>query len=131
MLHHLKLFFTLLILFATFSHAKTMTDFNTSKEACEVKEDAVACVRMFYFYIPTRHTFIKGLEVNIKKALYYAKKACNLGDEDGCFSVGMLIYYGDDRNNIVANKKEGRKFFKKACDLGKEDSCALFLNKSF
>lgn len=126
---HIKIFI-ITILFLSSLSAKTMSDFNSSKEACEVRQDAHACTRMFYFYLPTRHTFIKGLEVNMKKALYYAKKACDLGD-DGCFSVGMIIYYGDEHENISANKEEGRTFFKKACNLGKEDACALFLNKNF
>ena len=108
-----------------------MSDYNITKERCENRQDAAACTNMFYFYIPTRHTFVKGIGTDMKKALSYAKKGCDLGDEDGCFSVGMVIYYGDEREGITADKSEGRKYFKKACMLGKEDACALFLNKTF
>ncbi len=74
---------------------------------------------------------IIGLCIPYREIWNEIKKGCDLGDEDGCFSVGMVIYYGDEREGITADKSEGRKYFKKACMLGKEDACALFLNKTF
>lgn len=129
----LKLRYIPLILICTVGsiYAQQMTSeaFEETKAACEKQNDGAACSKLYYYYISAKRYYLRGLPKDTTKALYYAKQGCELGDEDGCFSAGMMLYYGDEQ--IPANKGEGRKLLKKACDLGKEDVCTYFLNPNF
>ncbi len=110
--------------------AKDISVFQTTKVKCE-EGDAHACARMYYFYVPTRHSYVSGIVPDKKKALFYSQKACELGDADGCATAAMTLYYGDISDGIPADKTKGRALYKKACELGKEDICTFFLNKNF
>jgi TPR repeat protein len=101
-------------------------DFEATKIKCEVDNDGAACSKLYY-YISSKRSFVKDLTMNKKKALYYAKRACDLNDSDGCFTAGMTLYYGDENAKIVPQ----RKLLKKACHLGKDDVCTYFLNPNF
>jgi len=122
----MKLFFifwgTLLLLHGG---ADTMKQFNETKTACDAGKGA-ACAKMYYYYVPTKHTYVPGITLDLHKALYYAQKACDLDDEDGCFFAGMTLYYGDEWEKIVRNKVRGKAYIEKACRLGKEDVCSYF-----
>jgi TPR repeat protein len=110
--------------------AKSTAVFEKTKKNCE-QGSAHACARMYYFYVPTRHSYVAGIVPDKKKALYYSQKACDLGDADGCATAAMTIYYGDEEDGIPADRDTGRALYKKACELGKEDICTFFLNKNF
>jgi len=109
----------------------SQNDFEMTKKQCEKQNDGAACSKLYYYYISAKRYYLKTLQEDKQKALYYAKKACALDDEDGCFTAGMTLYYGDNDGNIVADRGEGKKLLRKACDLGKEDVCTFFLNKDF
>ena len=106
-------------------------DFEATKIKCEVHNDGAACSKLYYYYISSKRSFLKDLTMNKKRALYYAKRACDLNDSDGCFTAGMTLYYGDEYAKITPQKEEGRKLLKKACELGKDDICTYFLNPNF
>lgn len=108
----------------------TQTEFETYKTNCG-KNDAAACVRLYYFYISSKHSFLPGLKADRKKAVLYAEKACDLNDSDGCFAAGMEHYYGDEWGKLPRDKEKGRRFLKRACALGKEDVCSYFMNPKF
>lgn len=124
--------FLVIVLFTVLTDAREMTsvDFETYKINCR-KNDAAACVRLYYFYISSKHSFLPGHKADKKKAVKYAEKACRLGDEDGCFAAGIEYYYGDKWGKLPRDKEKGRKLLKKACELGKEDVCTYFLNPKF
>lgn len=105
--------------------------FEQTKLQCEAQNDGAACSKLYYYYISAKRYYLKGLKEDKKKALYYAKKACDLNDDEGCFSAGMTLYYGDEDGSIVPDKEAGRKLLQKACDLGKEDVCTYFINPHF
>jgi len=117
-------------LFAMEPAAKPLSAFEKTKAKCE-DGNAHACARMYYFYVPTRYSYVADITPDKKKALYYSQKACELGDADGCATAAMTIYYGDISDGIPADKTKGRALYKKACELGKEDICTFFLNKNF
>lgn len=56
--------------------------------------------------------------------LYY-KKACELGDDNGCLRIAEAYYVGEGVKKDLAMAKE---FSKKACDLGNEKGCKAFEN---
>ncbi len=123
--------FTVCVLVHASPWQMTPEAFETTKIQCEEQNDGVACSKLYYYYISAKRYYLKDLRQDKQKALYYAKKACDLNDEEGCFSAGMTLYYGDHDGDILPDKETGRKLLKKACDLGKEDVCTYFLNKSF
>ena len=108
----------------------TQTQFESIKVKCD-NNDGAACARLYYFYISSKHSFLSGLKVDKKRALHYAQKGCHLEDEDGCFTAGMTLYYGDKIAGILPDREQGRKYLKRSCELGKEDVCTFFLNKNF
>ena len=57
---------------------------------------------------------IENKEQNIKKALDYAKKGCNLNSAMSCFYAGAIYYDGD---NIEKNLTLAKHFWKKALKL--------------
>ena len=114
-----------------YSGEMTQEQFKQTLKKCESKNNGPACARLYYYYISSKHSYLKELQADKQKALYYAKKACQLNDRDGCFTSGMTLYYGDRHAGIVAQKEEGRKLLKKACELGMDDVCTFFLNPKF
>ena len=123
----------LLLVFGSFvqSGEMTQTQFQQTVQKCEKENNGAACARLYYYYISSKHSYLKDLQADKQKALFYAKKACELGDRDGCFTSGMTLYYGDIHAGIKAQKDEGRKLLKKACELGMDDVCTFFLNPKF
>jgi len=119
-----KLFF-FLFSFSSLFGVDTIEQFNAAKAKCEAGNGA-ACARMYYYYVPTRHTFVPGITLDLRKALFYAQKACELNDEDGCFFSGMTLYYGDEWAKIERDRARGKAYIQKACQLGKEDVCSHF-----
>lgn len=115
----------------TYSGEMTQTQFEDTLKKCETDNNAAACARLYYYYISSKHSYLKDLQSDKQKALFYAKKACDLGDRDGCFTSGMTLYYGDRHAGIEVNRDEGRKLLKKACELGQDDVCTFFLNPNF
>jgi len=81
---------------------------------------------MYSYYVRNKQTFVPGFKADLKKALHYAKKACDLGDEDGCYFAGMTLYYGDDWGKIERDREKGKAYIKKACKMGKADVCSYF-----
>ena len=105
--------------------------FEQTLKKCEEQKNGAECAKLYYYFISSKRSFFKDLTMNKKRALYYAKKACDLDDADGCFTAGMTLYYGDEYAKIVPQKEQGRKLLKKACELGKDDVCSYFLNPNF
>lgn len=122
-----------LLISANYLHSGEMTQsqFTQTLKKCESENNAAACARLYYYYISSKHSYLKDLQADKQKALFYAKRACDLGDRDGCFTSGMTLYYGDRHAGIEAKKDEGRKLLKKACELGMDDVCTFFLNPKF
>lgn len=120
-----------LLVLTLYSGEMTQIQFESTKAKCEVDNNADACAKLYYYYISSKRSYLKELKADKQKALYYAQKACGLGDRDGCFTAGMTLYYGDQHTGIEADKDKGRKLLKKACELGKEDVCTYFLNPKF
>ncbi len=114
-----------------YSAEMSQEDFEATKAKCEVQNDGPSCSALYYYYISSKRSFVKDLTMDKKRALYYAKKACDLNDADGCFTAGMTLYYGDEYAKILPQREEGRKLLKKACELGKDDVCSYFLNPNF
>ena len=98
---------------------------NDRIKACE-KGDAASCVWLSVAYTGTKEGYVRGLKIDLKKALHYAKRACDLGDTDGCYFAGMTLYYGDDWGKIARDKEMGERYLRRACKLGKEDVCTYF-----
>ncbi len=121
----MKLLFVFVSVLLLLHGADTMKAFNETKAACEAGKGA-ACTRMYYYYVPTKYTYVPGITLDLHKALYYAQKACDFNDEEGCFSAGMILYYGDDWEKIARDETRGKAYIQKACRLGKEDACSYF-----
>lgn len=51
-----------------------------------------------------------------KEASKMFKKACEAGEDAGCFNLGAL-YYKEGRAS------KAKKMFKKACDMGNQPGC--------
>ena len=115
--------FLLLPLFGADATAK----FQKTKLLCD-RGSASACALMYSYYMQNKQTFVPGLKPSLRKALFYAEKACDLGDEDGCFFAGMTLYYGDEWGKIERDREKGKVYIQKACKLGKEDVCSYFPN---
>ena len=65
-----------------------------------------------------KQTFFKDL----KKAIEFAQKGCDLKDGKSCFNLGAG--YGEG-NGIKKDFKEANKYYQKACDLINDaDGCA-------
>lgn len=109
----------------------TQVQFKETLKKCEGENDGPACARLYYYFISSKHSYLKDLQADKQKALYYAQKACLLNDRDGCFTSGMTLYYGDLNAGIEADRDEGRRLLKKACELGMDDVCTFFLNPNF
>lgn len=109
----------------------TQIQFAQTLKKCENENNGPACARLYYYYISSKHSYLKDLQADKQKALFYAKRACELNDRDGCFTSGMTLYYGDRHAGIEAQKDEGRQLLKKACELGMDDVCTFFLNPKF
>ena len=59
---------------------------------------------------------------DLKKAIEFAKKGCNLKDGKSCFILGARYGEGD---GIKKDIKEANKYYQKACDLNNDaDGCA-------
>ncbi len=110
------------LLYASEATAK----FEETKLRCD-KGSASDCALMYSYYVQNKQTFLPGLTPSLKKALFYAKKACELGDADGCYFTGMTLFYGDEWGKVERNKEVGKAYIQKACHLGKEDVCTYFL----
>ena len=115
-------FILILSLLISIVSAATMKDFKKAKHKCK-NNNAKACSMMFYYYAPTKNTYIPGLKEDNKKALFYSEKACRLNNADGCFSAGILRFYPDPLDGSLVDKKLAIKYFKKACRLGEKDAC--------
>ena len=61
-----------------------------------------------------------GVRQSYEKAFQYFKKACELGDGDGCAGVGFAYY---DGWGVKQNYEKVFQYFKKACDLGDGNGC--------
>lgn len=50
-------------------------------------------------------------------------KACDSGNADGCYNLGMMYAYGDgvDTNQIAASR-----FYLQACNMGNDQACVDF-----
>lgn len=48
------------------------------------------------------------------------EEACNAGDTNGCYKLGILYYYG---YGLRQSKQEASNLFKKACDAGNQNGC--------
>ena len=82
---------------------------------CDAKNDAYACGMVAYFY---NKGF--GTEKNIKKAIKYYKKGCNLNDKDSCTLLGYYYYKGEI---LPQNTAKAKEYLNKACKLGNKDAC--------
>ena len=118
----------------------------TLKMLCEEKKVSISCWKLGDRY--------RTLDRNIKKALSYYEKACEMGLMDGCSYAGVLLanrgtpyskdfkkatkYFGlacDQKHDLACfnlgsiKYKEGRakkaiKYYDIACELGHKGACA-------
>lgn len=58
---------------------------------------------------------------NKQKASELFRKACDAGNANGCYKLGMLFYHGE---GVRQNKQEALNLFKQACDAGNEKGCS-------
>ncbi|GHP30411.1 hypothetical protein VN1178_01160 [Helicobacter pylori] len=63
---------------------------------------------------------------DLKKAIQYYSKACDLNDKFGCSILGAMQYIG---KGVVKNEKQAMEKFEKACKLGKQEACEMVTYK--
>jgi len=95
---------------------------NTKKPAeleqlCEAG-DAESCIILAALF-----TRGKGVEKNKAKTEVLYKKACNIGNQDGCFF--LAIYYLNPGIGIRKQIPAAKKLSESACDQSHEPSCNL------
>jgi len=114
------------MLLASFAQADTMRDLRKHEKLC-LKGKPRSCVRAaMYYKMEDKNHFIETLRESEKKALFFAKKGCEMNDAEACMRAGnylktdfMLI------GEPVYNPKEAKKFLKKGCRLGSNLACMM------
>jgi len=97
------------------------------RKSCEQKIDSQLCkskvcedIGFDCGQIAWHYSQGKGVGKNIKKAIQYYKRGCQLGDTESCSSLGYHYQYG---KGVKPNLKEAAKYYDKACILKDKSSC--------
>ncbi len=78
--------------------------------------DSDKCIKLATSY------YIDGKD---KESIELYKKACDMGNADGCMSLGKIYA---DGFIVKQNYKKAKQLYKKSCTLGNDDSCLLVKN---
>ncbi|RDU64803.1 tetratricopeptide repeat protein [Helicobacter sp. MIT 14-3879] len=81
---------------------------------CE-RKNAKSCAILADIY-----SGVDGVEKSIPLFIAYATRACDYGDVDSCYSLGVKYYRGVDLKEDI---KKSFDLFKKSCDNGKVEGC--------
>ena len=90
------------------------------EKACSQTKTAQGCYYSGQAY--AKGTIVKK---DMKKALSFYTKSCELGYTDGCMSVGSDYFYGRD---VEKDLDKARIMFTKACEQGSPNGCFLLGN---
>lgn len=86
------------------------------------QNDLKACIELGKTYFEKQ---------NYEKAIKFVKKACDGGDVDGCYGLGLL--YNEGVGTIKQDYVKAKEYFVKACDGGENKGCLklglLYYNK--
>tara|TARA_B100001093_G_C26265188_1_gene774479 strand:- start:58 stop:576 length:519 start_codon:yes stop_codon:yes gene_type:complete len=91
-----------------------------ARKACEVEKAAPACRLLALIYL-------EGIGTKARKirAIDWFEKACELGDVEGCYSLGGLIFndlsFGDKLSSGKTKRACG--YIRRACTLGHKKAC--------
>jgi TPR repeat protein/tetratricopeptide (TPR) repeat protein len=87
------------------------------KKSCD-KDFSHGCVNLATIY----STGDNGVAKNIPLAVHLLEKACNLGHEGACMSLGQRYNLGE---GVDHDDQKARTFYRKACTAGNKAACAL------
>ena len=65
--------------------------------------------------------FMANLHNDYAKAAKLYRKACDMGNADGCYNLG--VFYRDGQQGVKQSYVKAAELFRKSCDLGRDDGC--------
>ena len=87
------------------------------EKTCDELKTATACYNLGFFKIDGHG----GFKQDVKGAMKYYKKACDLGYAAGCEELGGIYNVGEA--DVKADENKALKYYEKSCALGGRDGC--------
>ena len=87
------------------------------EKTCDELKTATACYNLGFFKIDGHG----GFKQDVKGAMKYYEKACDLGYAAGCEELGGIYNVGEA--DVKADENQALKYYEKSCALGGKDGC--------
>nr|WP_314399682.1 hypothetical protein [uncultured Campylobacter sp.] len=87
------------------------------EKTCDELKTATACYNLGFFKIDGHG----GFKQDVKGAMKYYEKACDLGYAAGCEELGGIYNVGEA--DVKADENKALKYYEKSCALGSRDGC--------
>ena len=87
------------------------------EKTCDELKTATACYNLGFLKIDGHG----GFKQDMKGAMKYYEKACDLGYAAGCDELGGIYNVGEA--DVKADENKALKYYEKSCALGGKDGC--------